>query len=85
MAFSASAPTSRYSSAPLEQQYTRAEVAELLGVGESTVRKWINEGQLRAYRYGARLVRVDAADVRRFRTQLNTPTYARAHRGGGAA
>lgn len=81
MASSRSTPLARPSK-PLEAQYTRREVAELLGVGESTVRSWIDNGKLRAYRYGPRLVRIDAADLRRFRTQIAGPTYA--HVQGGA-
>lgn len=37
--------------------------AEALDVSTRTVRRWIAEGQLPAYRLGDRLVRIDPADV----------------------
>lgn len=38
------------------------EVADVIGVHESTVRRWINEGALRAFKF-RRVVRVPAEEV----------------------
>lgn len=40
-----------------------AEAAEIAGVHKTTVRRWIVEGRIRAYRIGPRLIRVDADDL----------------------
>lgn len=82
MAFSHSTG-SRKQSAPLESQYSQREVADILGVGHSTVRKWVAEGRLRAYRYGPRVIRIDAADLRKFRQQIAPSTFEHVN-GGGA-
>jgi excisionase family DNA binding protein len=50
-------------------------VCEEHGLGERTVRRYIAEGKLTAYRVGGRLIRLDAEEVER---QLITPL------GGGA-
>ena len=42
---------------------TIAQVALLKRVHKNTVRKWINEGTLQAYRVGARTVRVRLSDL----------------------
>ena len=39
------------------------EVALLLSVDVTTVRRWIGQGYLRARRFGPRLIRVDKATV----------------------
>lgn len=43
--------------------WTIADVAEYLGISVETTRRMIARGELRAYRYGKRLVRIDPADV----------------------
>ena len=50
---------------PEEKQgdLTIAQVALLKRVHINTVRKWINEGTLQAYRVGARTVRIRPADL----------------------
>lgn len=40
-----------------------AEAAARLGVHKNTIGKWIASGQLRAYRFGPRELRLDPADV----------------------
>lgn len=70
-------------SKPLEDQYSPRQVAEILGVGYSTVRSWISKGELRAYRYGPRIVRIDASDLRKMRDQIAPSTYE--HVSGGDA
>ena len=46
-----------------DQLLTVAEVAELLRVAPSTVRRWIRAGEVRAYRAGKRRVAVRRADL----------------------
>lgn len=43
--------------------YTIEQAAELYGVHERTVRRWLTEGRLTAYRVGGHLLRLDAAEV----------------------
>jgi excisionase family DNA binding protein len=42
-----------------------ADVAELLGVTQPTVREWIKDGKLRAHRAGARFWRIRRSEVDR--------------------
>lgn len=56
--------------APAPELWTMRETADYLGVSTDSVRRWIAAGRLRAYRYGPRLVRIDAADVMRARRQI---------------
>jgi len=44
-------------------QLTIAEAAELVGVSRDTIRRMIGRGQLKAYRYGVRVIRIDEADL----------------------
>lgn len=39
------------------------QAAAYLGVTDRTIRNFVSRGQLRAYRVGTRLVRLDAAEV----------------------
>ena len=81
MAFSSSRP--RTASAPiLDPQYTLRQAAEVLGVGESTIRRMIARGDLRAYRYGPRIIRIDPADLRAMREPVTSLAELR---GGDAA
>lgn len=49
--------------APLAHQLTLQETAERLNVSTNTVRRMIAAGDLKAYRYGPRLIRIDPADI----------------------
>ena len=49
--------------AALSNQLTIAETAERLNVSPNTVRRMIAAGDLKAYRYGPRLIRIDPADI----------------------
>ena len=51
----------------LEKQLTFAQVAELINCSQRTVRRLVDSGQLKAYRYGQRIVRVDPLDVAKLR------------------
>lgn len=53
-----------------EEYLTVAEVATLLRVAPSTIRRWIREGDVPAYRLGRRRVALKRADV----ATLITPT-----------
>jgi excisionase family DNA binding protein len=52
--------------------YTVAQVAELLGVSIRSVRRWIAQGDLRAYRFG-RQVRISETDLRLFVDEGRSP------------
>lgn len=56
---------------------TLDEAAELYGVSRRTIRRYVSEGRLRAYRLGPRLLRLDADEV-------NKQLFSRPI-GGGAA
>lgn len=62
---------------------TIAQAAEALATSTSTIRRMISRGELRAYRYGPRLIRIDPADLQAIRQQVNPVGYAA--RGGDAA
>jgi excisionase family DNA binding protein len=56
--------TVRKVSKPPMQLVSLPEAARLLGgCSERTVRRWISEGRLRAYRIGPRFIRLDLAEV----------------------
>ena len=61
--------------------HTMQSAADWLGTSESTVRRLIARGELRAYRFGPRLVRIDPADL----AALATPVTSLADLRGGAA
>lgn len=51
----------------LAQQVTIQRAAELLDASVPTIRRWIARGDLPAYRYGPRIVRIDLSDLRAMR------------------
>jgi excisionase family DNA binding protein len=48
---------------PKRHLLSQQAAADYLGVTERTIRNYVSRGQLRAYRVGGRLVRVDQADL----------------------
>jgi len=52
---------------------TVAEAAALLKVHKSTIRRWIDQGSLPAYRLGQRRVALKRTDVARLITPLDVP------------
>jgi len=64
------------------QQYSIAEVADLMGTSASTIRNWISEGKLRAYRYGPRVIRIDEKDLLAMRQQITPTTFDHVNGGG---
>lgn len=43
--------------------YTLARAAEIYGVTEKTLRRWIASGRLTAYRFGPRQIRIRPQDI----------------------
>lgn len=62
-------------------QLTLTDAADWLNVSLPTIRRMIARGDLRAYRYGPRLIRIDPADLRAMREPV-TP-LAELRGGGG--
>lgn len=56
----------------LPRQLTITDAAETLNTSPSTVRRLIARGDLRAYRYGPRLIRIDPADLRALRQPVTS-------------
>lgn len=48
---------------PARRLISQQAAAEYLGVTERTIRNYVSRGQLRAYRVGGRLVRVDLNEL----------------------
>ena len=55
----------------MASSYRIAEAAELLGVSDDTVRRWIDSGRLPAVRQGGGPAQVDGADLARVAAQLH--------------
>jgi molybdopterin-binding protein len=53
--------------------YRIAEAAQLLGVSDDTVRRWIDSNRLPAHREAGGPARVDGADLARVAAQLHEP------------
>lgn len=63
--------TQKQSSLTTTHRYiSLADAAELMGVSVRTVRRWIAQGRLTAYRGGQRVIRVRQADLDDFWTQI---------------
>jgi len=46
-----------------ERTITLDDAADLYEVQPSTIRRWVSEGRVRAYRFGPRRIRVEIADL----------------------
>lgn len=55
---------------PRPQLWTIDDAAEHLKCNRETVRRLISDGNLRAYRYGPRMVRIDPRDIDRMRRPI---------------
>lgn len=66
----------------MNQQLSIAETAKLIGVSTSTVRRWVQQGLLRAYKFGARAIRIDAADLNAMKQEVNPATFEHVSGGG---
>jgi excisionase family DNA binding protein len=47
----------------LPPQPTIKQTAEFFGVDDKTIRRWIAQGRLTAYRIGPRLIRIDRESI----------------------
>jgi excisionase family DNA binding protein len=52
-----------YAGTGLAPKPTIKQTAVFIGVDEKTVRRWISQGRLTAYRVGPRLIRVDRESI----------------------
>ena len=55
----------------LTEQLTIKQAAERINVSQSTIRRFIDRGELRPFRYGPRLIRIDANDLLAMREEVN--------------
>jgi len=67
----------------VRQHLSIKEVADLTGSSYDTVRRWISRGQLRAYYFSKRMIRIDWNDVLAMREEVNPATFDYVN-GGGA-
>lgn len=63
---------------PAATLYTVSGAAERLNVSTDTVRRMIARGELKAYRYGPRLIRIDPADLEALRQPVTSLAALRA-------
>lgn len=75
MSVSAHSTPRNHPGAELDQHLTIAEAANLISASPSTIRRMISRGELRAYRFGKRLIRIDPADLAAIRNQIAAGTY----------
>ena len=68
----------------MSPSYRIAEAAELLGVSDDTVRRWIDSSRLPARREGGGPALVDGADLARVAAQLREPPEPGATRSSSA-
>lgn len=67
----------------MEPLLTREQVADILGVSVSTVRRRIDEGSLRAVLVGPNLTRIEPADLRAFQASVPCIEVKRRHSASG--
>lgn len=61
-----------------------SEAAELKSVSPLTIRRWIQQGKLRAYRYGPKTIRIRVADLEAMGEEVNPITFDYVNGGGRA-
>jgi excisionase family DNA binding protein len=57
------------------EMLTTEEAAKALGCHSATIRNWISEGRLRAYRIGPRLIRIKKADLEKLFNRYSNSSY----------
>ena len=50
---------------PPKKYVSARQAADIVGVSTRTIHRYVNEGRLRAYRCGPKLIRFDAEEVER--------------------
>lgn len=63
------------------QWLTIQEAADVSSVHYSTIRRWIASGQLRAYKFGPRAIRIDPTDLQAMAEPANPITFHHVHGG----
>ena len=63
----------------IDKQLTFAQVAELIGCSVKTVHRLVDSGELRAYRYGKRVIRITREDLMSLLKEVNPKTFAKEH------
>ena len=59
----------------MDELITIRDAAERFAVSEKTVRRWISEGKVEAYRCGGRLIRIDAHSLYMMREPVQFMGY----------
>ncbi|MCK1801487.1 helix-turn-helix domain-containing protein [Brevibacterium sp. R8603A2] len=62
-------------------ELTIAQAAEITGTSAPTIRRWISNGELRAYRYGKRVIRIAYDDLMKLRREVNPTTFTKQNGG----
>jgi len=57
------------------QEVSIAQAAELRNVSQQTIRRWIAHGELRAYRYGSRVIRIKLTDLEAMAEEVNPTNF----------
>ncbi len=58
-----STPPSKRLSQPPRRYLTLSDAAEWLSLDEKTLRRWVSQGRLTAFRVGPKLIRLDADEI----------------------
>lgn len=61
------------------------DAAKYLGVSDDTIRRMISRGELSAYRYGPKIIRIDRRDIDKLRRPVTATADYRAALAGGAS
>jgi len=56
-------PPSKQLAQPPRRYLTLSDAAEWLSLDEKTLRRWVSQGRLTAYRVGPKLIRLDADEI----------------------
>lgn len=62
-------------------ELTIAQAAEITGTSVPTIRRWISNGELRAFRYSKRVIRIAYDDLMKLRREVNPTTFTKQNGG----